>query len=53
MRFPVPEGFKPGKKITINIDGYDIVVNIPIQINKRIKLVFINTKLYISTIFKK
>ena len=32
-RFPVPEGFKPGKKITVNIDGNDIVVKIPIQIN--------------------
>ena len=32
-KFPVPEGFKPGKKITINIDGNDIVVKIPIQIN--------------------
>ena len=32
-RFPVPEGFKPGKKITINIDGHDIIVKIPIQIN--------------------
>lgn len=32
-RFPVPEGFKPGKNITINIDGHDIIVKIPIQIN--------------------
>ena len=32
-RFPVPEGFKPGKNISIHIDGYDIIVNIPIQIN--------------------
>jgi len=32
-RFPVPEGFNPGKNITINIDGYDISVKIPIQID--------------------
>lgn len=34
-RFPVPEGFQSGKKITVNIDGKDVVVKIPIQIDGR------------------